>query len=418
MEALPQWPRRPSQDFIYGKLLSAYKLCLKTKPAIKSSSWHWHHEGELRKLSWLLHNNRYRPEKSSLFVVTEPKPREIVASHIRDRVVHRMIFEYMSPYWERRFLAGSYACRKGKGPLKAVFDLERFLRGYEGHFPSRPLFALKADVSRFFPSLNHAVLESQILSHMENPFFRSLVTTVIRHRATESGNYVRKSPVSQWAQVEAAKSLFNAPQGQGLPIGNLTSQFFANIHMHDCDVWLARQCREIRDEEGRRVFLYWQRYVDDILVLGPEPKALLALLNSLDEFLLSQLKLKLNPKKSSLRPVRHGVDHLGHYVKPRFSTVRRSVRLRACKRMRSGESDKDLALAQLQSSLSFAKHGRNFGLRKLYASVFGQEMAKSGRLLFSKGFEKVRPPEVVTETAWIDDLWSSASFQSEGSERG
>lgn len=290
-------------------------------------------------------------------------------------MVHRMLYEYLSPYWERRFLPGSYACRIGKGPLKAVQDLETYFRAHHrhAHAHTKPLFALKADVSRFFPSISHQVLQRQIFNQIENPFIGSLVRKVIQHRATDPGQFILRSPPHMWQLIEPQKSLFKTPRGQGLPIGNLTSQFFANVYMHDCDVWLAKQCKSQRDHDGRRVFLFWQRYVDDILVVGTDPKALLSLLQSLDAFLKSQLQLQLNPKKSSLRPVSQGVDHLGYFVKPGFTTVRHSVRMRTRLQLSRAGVEETLRLAQLQSALSYARHGRNYGLRKSYAALSSKQ---------------------------------------------
>jgi len=151
------WTREPSTLFLYQKLLEAYRLCVRGKPSLKSTDWHWRVEKELARLAFDLNNRRYKPGLSSIFVVKTPKPREVIAANIRDRVVHRLVYEYMSPYWEKRFLPFSFACRKGKGPLAAVKEAEEVIRRHS-HATSLPLFALKVDVSRFFPSLSHDVL--------------------------------------------------------------------------------------------------------------------------------------------------------------------------------------------------------------------------------------------------------------------
>jgi hypothetical protein len=161
------WPRNPDALFLYEKLLEAYRLCVRGKPSLKSTQWHWCVEKELSKLAYDLNNKRYTPGLSSIFIVTNPKPREVIAANIRDRVVHRMMYEYMSAYWENRFLPFSFACRAGKGPLAAVEDVEDVIRRHRC-VTSVPLHALKVDVSRFFPSLCHEVLLSTLRKHLEN----------------------------------------------------------------------------------------------------------------------------------------------------------------------------------------------------------------------------------------------------------
>jgi len=344
------WPRNPDALFLFEKLLEAYRLSVRGKPSLKSTDWHWRVEKELAKLAFDLNNRRYRPGLSSIFVVKKPKPREVIAANIRDRVVHRMIYEYMFPYWEKRFFPFSFACRAGKGPLAAVREVEDVLRRHRCA-TSVPLHALKVDVSRFFPSLCHEVLLSILHKHLENDFFVWLTTVIVRHRATDPGHYRLDSPRSDWRFIEPEKSLFRVPRSRGLPIGNLTSQFFANVYMHELDVFLAR------NRKGR--FLYVQRYVDDVLILGEDRQALASFIPEMEAFLWDTLRLRFNPTKTQLRPLSHGVDHLGFFIKPSHTTVRRSVRIRAEQRMRVKVLSNEQALQALQSSLGHALHGRN-----------------------------------------------------------
>jgi RNA-directed DNA polymerase len=344
------WTRDPSTLFLYQKLLEAYRLCVRGKPSLKSTDWHWRVEKELSRLAFELNNRRYRPGLSSIFVVKTPKPREVIAANIRDRVVHRLVHEYMSPYWEKRFLPFSFACRKGMGPLAAVKDAEDAIRRHS-RATSVPLHALKVDVSRFFPSLCHDVLLAALRKHLENDFFLWLTEVIVRHRPTDAGQYRLGSPRSDWRLIEPEKSLFRVPRSRGLPIGNLTSQFFANVYMHAFDEFLARNRR------GR--FLYVQRYVDDVLILGEDRQALQEFVPEIETFLWGKLRLRLNPRKTQLRALSHGVDHLGFFIKPSHTTVRRSVCVRAEKRMRSKEMSEEKMLQALQSSLGHATHGRN-----------------------------------------------------------
>jgi len=219
-----------------------------------------------------------------------------------------------------------------------------------------PLHALKVDVSRFFPSLCHEVLLSILHKHLGNDFFVWLTEVIVRHRPTDPGKYRLDSPRSDWRLIEPEKSLFQVPRSRGLPIGNLTSQFFANVYMHELDVFLAQ------NRKGR--FLYVQRYVDDVLILGEDKRVLAAFVPDLEVFLWDKLRLRLNPTKTQLRPLSHGVDHLGFFIKPSHTTVRRSVRIRAEQRMMVIGSSDEKALQALQSSLGHASHGKNENWRR------------------------------------------------------
>jgi hypothetical protein len=358
------WPQKPSTLFLYEKLLASYRLCVRGKPELKSTAWHWCFEKELSKLAFDLNCKTYKPGLSNIFVVKVPKPREVIAAHIRDRVVHRMLYEYMAPYWEKRFLPSSYACRRGMGPLAAVKAVERVVRCH-GRATSRPLYALKVDVSRFFPSMCHDVLLGYLRQHLENPFFVWLTELIVRHRATDPGQYRLHSPRSDWRLVEPAKSLFGAPRSRGLPIGNLTSQFFANVYMHPFDVWLASR------RKGQ--FLYAQRYVDDVLVVGEDKAVLAALVPAMQDFVQKNLKLSLNPKNTVLRPVAHGIDHLGYFIKPSHTTVCRSVKRRAERRLRDGAFSDERMVASVQAALGHATHGKNERWRRSLVNTLRAE---------------------------------------------
>ena len=249
-------------------------------------------------------------------MVTHPKPREVIAAHLRDRIVHHFIYDYMSPHWERRFSPRSYACRPGKGPLQAVSDLQGFVRRHERE-RGTPLFYLKMDIQNFFTSIDLKILYRMIERSLESERYLWLCKVVIFHRATVKGNFSLTSPKKLWQMLPKYKSMFYAPQDVGLPIGNLTSQFFANVYMNHFDQHMTHRVK------GR--VLYWQRYVDDILLLSDNPAELRLLGPELGSFLQRDLNLKLNPKKTLLQPLSRGLDHLGYFMRPSYTLVRRRV---------------------------------------------------------------------------------------------
>ncbi len=307
---------------LYQKLLASYKSCLKNKPQIKKTVFHLQHERIIHQLALDIENRTYSPMKSNIFVVTHPKPREVIAAHLRDRIVHHFIYDYMAPHWDRRFSPRSYACRPGLGPLKAVHDLQEFVRRHARQ-RGTPLFYLKLDIQNFFTSIDLKILFRMIERSLENELYLWLCRVVIFHRATVKGNFALTSPRSLWQMLPRYKSMFYAPQDVGLPIGNLTSQFFANVYMNHFDQYLTHRVKSH--------VLYWQRYVDDIVLMSDSPQQLRDLVPELSDFLESALNLKFNPKKTLLQPLSRGLDHLGYYILPSHTRVRRRV-IGNCKR--------------------------------------------------------------------------------------
>ena len=301
---------------LYQKLLASYKNCLKNKAHVKKSKFHLHHESIIHQLALDIENRTYQPTTSNIFVVTHPKPREIIAANMRDRVVHHFIYDYMAPHWDPRFVPTSYACRPGKGPLQACHDLRAFIRSHARQ-RGTPLYYLKVDIQNFFTTIDLKVLYRLIERHMENPLYLWLCEVVIFHRATKRGSFNLTSPKSLWQMLPKYKSMFYAPDDVGLPIGNLTSQFFANVYMNQSDQYVTHQLA------GR--YLYWQRYVDDILFLSDDQGELRALAPLVAGFMQDELHIKFNPKKTLLQPLARGLDHLGYFFKPTHTTVRRRV---------------------------------------------------------------------------------------------
>lgn len=209
-------------------------------------------------LERVLENRTYQPRRFSVFVVTEPKVREIFAADFCDRVVHHLLYHFLLPVFEPKFIFDSYACRQGKGTHRAVKRLLHFLRKNSKVY-------LQADIKNFFCSINHDILFKLIQKHIKNPEILWLAKTVIYHDCTQYPT--KKGQLSLFSQVPPQKSLFNIPKGQGLPIGNLTSQFFANLYLNELDQFVKHKlkCR------------YYIRYVDDFIILEESRKRLLAI---------------------------------------------------------------------------------------------------------------------------------------------
>ena len=296
--------------FSFSNLLTAYYQCRKNKRrTINAVKFEINFETKLLRLEKELQEKNYRPGCSICFVVTNPKVREIFAADFRDRVVHHLLVNYLNPVFEPKFIFHSYACRKEKGALKAIKHLQKNTREITGNFKHQA-FYLKIDIVAFFMSLNKRILFEIIRKYIRNEDILWLAEKIIFHNPT--GNYRKKGQLSLFRLIPENKSLFTVPASQGLPIGNLTSQFFANVYLNELDQF-AKHKLKIR---------YYQRYVDDILILHQAPEQLKFLRKEINNFLIRNLKLELHPQKDVLRPIERGIDFLGYFTKSRAVFVR------------------------------------------------------------------------------------------------
>jgi RNA-directed DNA polymerase len=365
---------------LYQKLLLAYEHCLKNKRHVKKSRFHLNHESWIHGLALDIQNNRYKPGMSTIFVVTKPKPREVVAASLRDRVVHHFIYDYMAPYWEKRFVSQSYACRKGKGPLQAGRDLEAFFLRHE-RSGGAPLWYLQVDVQSFFPSIDLNILYEIIARHLTNPLYLDLCREIIFHRPSRKGAFRITSPKSFWNRLPRYKSLFAAPDHLGLGIGNLTSQFFANIYMNEADQYIVHHLKHR--------FLHYQRYVDDLCFFHSDPNQLRILSREVETFLNMRLRLKLNPKKTLLQPLARGLDHLGFLYKPRYRLVRHRV-VQSCKDAvkealkleTAGPHDMHRVRSQINSYMGHFSYARSSRLKLHVAQRLGKSPLLAKKMAF------------------------------------
>ena len=209
-----------------NEVLRAYISCRKNKRnTVNQIKFELNVENNLYNLYTELKNETYRPGRSICFVVTYPKLREIFAADFKDRIVHHLLVARLEPYYEKRFIYDSYACRKDKGAHKAVLRLRKFSRQNK--------YYLQIDVKNFFTSIDKNTLYSIFLKGKFNKETRSLLKKMIFHDPTS--NYYLKGDGNLFSKIPPCKSLFYTPKNRGLPIGNLTSQFFANVCLTEVD---------------------------------------------------------------------------------------------------------------------------------------------------------------------------------------
>ena len=293
-------------------IFKAYYDCRKAKRNSNSALvFEMNLERNLMDLYYEVVSGQYTPGRSICFVVEHPKVREVWAAQFRDRIVHHLLYNQIADRFHRAFIHHSYACIPGKGIHAAVDAMEAASRSVTQNY-TRPGFVLKMDVENFFVSINKLILLDQLTARVPEPFWLQLATTVLMHDPVQ--NVIIKSRPGLMAKVPAHKSLFNAG-GMGLPIGNLSSQFFANVYMDQLDQFAKHQLR----------IKHWFRYVDDIVVIGRSGQDLAALAPKVDGFIQQSLRLKLHPRKTSVQPVANGFDALGYVVRPHAKYVRRQT---------------------------------------------------------------------------------------------
>lgn len=267
-------------------------------------------ERNLARLNGELLDGSYRPGRSICFIITRPKPREVWAADFRDRVVHHLLYNRVSPRFYAAFVADSCACIPGRGTLYAAQRLEAKVCSQTESW-QRPAYYLKADIANFFVSIDKLILRRLLAARIHEPWWLKLTDTVLLHDPRPDVDL--RGSAQQLALIPPHKSLFNQTPDKGLPIGNLSSQFFANVYMDVLDQFVKHRI-------GARHYI---RYVDDFVLLHESPQWLNAARLRIEAMLADRLALRLNPRKTVLQPIERGIDFAGHVIKPWHRRIRR-----------------------------------------------------------------------------------------------
>jgi retron-type reverse transcriptase len=248
---------------------------------------------------WELHQEltakTYRPGTPHQFIIHEPKERVITAAPYRDRVVHHAICNIIDPIFEARFIHDSFACRVGKGTHSAVDKCQKLLRHHR--------FVLRGDVQKYFPSIDHEVLKRLLGRRIADKDMLWLLGLIIdRHKVTDT-------PL----QYHAGDDLFTPlERSHGIPIGNLTSQLWANLVLHELDQFVKCELH-VKD---------YLRYMDDFLLFSDSKSELWSMREQILNF-LDAMRLTLHPRKSDVLAARNGIPFLGFHIYPERRRVLR-----------------------------------------------------------------------------------------------
>lgn len=294
-----------------------------------ASSFLFHLETEVLKLQREIQDGSYRPRPYRTFTVADPKPRTISAADFRDRVAHHALCAVLEPLFERAAIFDSYACRPGKGSHAAVRRAQAFTRRFK--------YFLKLDVRKFFENADHAELKAGLRRLVKDARLLALADRIIDHGAPGS------------------------PPGKGLPIGNLTSQHFANHYLSPLDHFI---------KERLRVPGYL-RYMDDMLLFADSKESLREAETAVEERLRGRLRLELKAEAKVLAPVSEGIPFLGMRVWPNLIRLDGRGRRRLISALRGnaaalsgGWLSEDEAGPSLRSRLGHAAHSNALRLRR------------------------------------------------------
>ena len=290
-------------------------------------------ENELFKLQEEIKNQKFITGKYRHFTIFEPKERKISALPFRDRIVHHAICSVIEVIFNSTFIYDSYACRKGKGTHMGANRLQKFIRKCNN------FYVLKCDVSKYFLSVNHEILKKTIREKISDYKLLQLLDGIIDSTNTE----------------------------KGIPIGNLTSQLFANIYLNKLDEYIKYELK----------IKYYIRYMDDFVILH-ESKQELHQIKGQISFFLDSMKLTLHPKKANIFPISLGIDFLGYKIFSSYRLVRKSTVkrfLKKCKKKfkgyNSGTIEYDKLMESFNSWNAYMSHADSYALKNdLYQRYF------------------------------------------------
>jgi retron-type reverse transcriptase len=254
-------------------------------------------ETNLTDLQKELSNQTYKHGSYREFTVCDLKKRQIKAPCFRDRVVHHALCNVIEPIFDKGFIYSSFACRRQKGTHKAIKRLKRFIKSAKTKSFSN-LYCLECDISKYFDSINQNILFSLVQQKISDKKVLWLIKRILDSSCKEINT--------------------------GIPIGNLTSQLFANIYLDELDKFTKHKLR----------IKYYIRYMDDFLILDYNKTRIHQIKEKIQEFLQNKLRLKLHPKKANVFPVKKSINFLGYQIFNNHMLLRKNTVKRFIKRIK------------------------------------------------------------------------------------
>ena len=320
---------------LYQELCSKENLALAFKKAQKRKSrkpyvieFKNSLSGNLKILRDKLLSGEYRPRPLRTFVIRDPKVRKIRKSYFVDRIVHHAICNILEPILEKRFIHDSFANRKGKGTLNAIKRFDKFKQKVSKN-NTKNCYVFKADIRHYFDEVNHNTLINILRKKINDKRLISLISKVLK----------------------------NHSDTVGMPLGNMTSQFFANVYLNELDQFIKNELKA----------KYYIRYVDDFVILHDNRNILESYKASINIFLKEKLQLELHATKSKLLLLKRGISFLG-FRNFYYYRLLRKANIRTMKR-KIAQGDYDSICKFLEGWLSYASHANTHNLKNKVANI-------------------------------------------------
>ena len=340
-----------SQIVTFDNLYNAFRNAAKGKRSKEEvAAFEFDIEMQLFQLQDELRNQTYQPGAYHSFYIHDPKRRLISAASFRDRVVHHALCNVIEPIYEKVFIGDSYANRMGKGNHRALDRAQSFSRQYE--------FVLQCDIQQYFPCIDHEIL----LSILRRKIRDEKVIWLCR-KILASGEEIFSNQSNSYFPGD---DLLSCLRPRGLPIGNLTSQFWGNVYLNELDQIVKRKmhCKA------------YLRYVDDFLLFSNDKKQLWDWKEQVIA-VLQELRLVLHDERSTVYPCNTGIPFLGFRVYPEYRRLKRKNGVAFQRRFHmsiraytSGKIDFETLNARVQGWVAHASHGNTLGLRNSIFSKF------------------------------------------------
>jgi len=286
----------------------------------------------LKSLHEELENQTYKPKPLKTFILRDPKVRKISKSHFRDRIVHHALVRVIEPIFEKIFVYDCCANRKDRGSLFALNRFHKFLRKATKNGRINT-FCLKADIKHYFQEVDHGILIDIIKRKIKDEKVIRLISRILENNVHDN------------------------PTGKGMPLGNLTSQFFANVYLHELDRFV---------KHGLRAKFYI-RYVDDFILMNFSKEKLISWRGVINVFLLENLKIELHKQKTKIISLSRGIDFVGFRNFYHFRLLRkRNVRnmQRKIKLFNEGKTSYEKFFESFQGWNAYVKWANSHNLRK------------------------------------------------------
>ncbi len=320
---------------LYQELCSEENIALAFKKARKRKSkkpYVIEFENNLKQNLQLLRTellfNCYQPKPLRTFIIRDPKVRKIRKSYFVDRIVHHAICNILEPIFEKRFIYDSFANRKGKGSLNALKRFDKFKRKVSKN-NTRNCYVFKADIKHYFDEVNHDILINILRKKVNDKRLISLISKVLKNHSEEVG----------------------------MPLGNMTSQFFANVYLNELDQFVKHKLKA----------KFYIRYVDDFVILYNNKEVLESYKEQISIFLKEKLKLEIHPNKSKILLLHRGIPFLG-FRNYSYHRLLRKANIRTM-RKKITQGDYDSVCLFLEGWMAYAKHANTYNLRHKIADM-------------------------------------------------